>query len=581
MKTVATWRRLSQFAKKEDAPPPEEEGSIFELPEDLTAVSPEELTELLGRAQEAFDQLNEEIQAEDGAPDPTLLEPLRQLHAAVRALREEQATRAAASEEVRTEAANLAAELAETPPADGEGDGGGDGAETPPAEPETPPAETPPAEAPPEAIAAGGAPAKVPAVPRKISLNAIRARQKPAEIPDEDPRVVMLASADIPGVPMGRRMNKLDLAKACHSRARTLPASNGNGQYVAIASIENPYGDLPSIGDDPEQAAEIIRSISRPAALLAAGGWCAPSTPIYDFFGIECVGNLLDVPTVNITRGGITWPVSPSLADVLGCLWTWTEADDIAAVGGTPTKPCCRIPCPTFDEARLTCYGVCVTHGNLTDAAFPELTRRWLDLVLAAHERRQNALLIGEIVAGALPAVFAAQEGAAAAVLGAIEVQVQSYRSKFGMCCDDILEAVAPCWLSSVIRADLAKRMGCDQLSVSDAQIAQWFDERSVRLQYVADWQPFDPTAATALDWPDTVQILLYPAGTWIKGVGPTIDLGVVRDSTLNETNDYTALWTESCWLTAMQGFETRLLTIPLCPNGATHLGVAFPCTAR
>src|SRR3546814_10859410 len=33
--------------------------------------------------------------------------------------------------------------------------------------------------------------------------------------------------------------------------------------------------------------------------------------------------------------------------------WLWTEADDIAAATGSPTKPCVRVPCPTFSEERL------------------------------------------------------------------------------------------------------------------------------------------------------------------------------------------------------------------------------------
>jgi hypothetical protein len=49
-----------------------------------------------------------------------------------------------------------------------------------------------------------------------------------------------------------------------------------------------------------------------------------------------------------------------------------------------------------------------------------------------------------------------------------------------------------------------------------------------------------------------------------------TLDLGVIRDSTLNATNDYTAAWMEECYLVAKIGHESRVVTVDVCANGTT-----------
>ena len=70
--------------------------------------------------------------------------------------------------------------------------------------------------------------------------------------------------------------------------------------------------------------------------------------------------------------------------------------------------------------------------------------------------------------------------------------------------------------------------------------------------------------------WPTSVTIMMYAAGTFILGNGLSLDLGVVRDSVLNATNDHTAAWTEECHLIARVGHESRQYTINFAVNGRT-----------
>jgi hypothetical protein len=86
----------------------------------------------------------------------------------------------------------------------------------------------------------------------------------------------------------------------------------------------------------------------------------------------------------------------------------------------------------------------------------------------------------------------------------------------------------------------------------------------------VHDYQPLNSGGAAAETFPATLQFLIYPAGGYVRGDGGTIDLGVVRDSVLNATNDYTAAWTEQMYLVAQLGPDARKVTVNYDINGVT-----------
>jgi hypothetical protein len=74
------------------------------------------------------------------------------------------------------------------------------------------------------------------------------------------------------------------------------------------------------------------------------------------------------------------------------------------------------------------------------------------------------------------------------------------------------------------------------------------------------------------------VRHFLYAPGTVARGNGMSLDLGVVRDSTLNATNDFTAAWMEECHLIAQFGHEVREYTINVCPDGTTGAADLTSC---
>lgn len=411
-------------------------------------------------------------------------------------------------------------------------------------------------------------------------------------------RLAVTASVDIPGVARGEGITNLAaLATVTARKAKSMPVTSGQPSEQLVASIRNDFThsvDDRSKRGEMKDLIQFLTSPDKQQALVAGGGWCAPSETRYDFFNIACESGLIDLPTFGVTRGGIEFPVSPSLADALGggtafagfaavlsntsTPFLWTEADDIAAATGSPTKPCIRVPCPDFDEERLEAYGYCLTAGNLTDDAYPEATANTLALLMKAHAHVINARLIALMLTRSTAALpisgGAVTDSAAPRIYNAVGLAASDYRARYGMCIEDVLEVVLPYWVRDVIQADLAWKAGVELGDIPLSEINRYFTARNIAVQWVNDWQVRGASqfgnATPMAAWPTTADFLIYAAGTFVHGNGMTLDLGVIRDSVLNETNDHTAAWSEEAHLIAKVGHESRRYTVGFQVNGST-----------
>ena len=237
-------------------------------------------------------------------------------------------------------------------------------------------------------------------------------------------------------------------------------------------------------------------------------------------------------------------------------------------------KPSMRIPCPTWSEYMLEADGLSITHGNLTNRAWPALGQRYVDLAVTAHERRMARLKLSKVIAtiSGTDTITLTDVGSDAAgeLLAGTDLATLAYRDQYGMSMDTTLEAVYPMWVPNAIRATLARRAGVDLLSVPTSQIVNWFVERNVRPQFIRDFQPLYTSGGGPLVFPSTVQFLIYPAGGYFAGSGGSIDLGVQRDSKLNEANDFTLAWMEEFYLVGQRGPDGRLVTVSTGYDGVT-----------
>lgn len=301
-------------------------------------------------------------------------------------------------------------------------------------------------------------------------------------------------------------------------------------------------------------------------SLVAAAGWCAPSETTYEFLPTLQASNLLSLPEVAISRGGLRFPVEPDFSALYEAgRYQMTEAE---AISGT-TKECVEIPCPDMEELRLDVMWTCVTGNLLQNKGWPELTSKFIAEAMKAHAHRLSAARLAAVLEESDQAAVGVPEiGAVGTILNAIELHAEDLRIKYRLDRQTV-EGIAPVWLRTVLRADLAYRDEVLPQQVTDAMLDEHLATRGVRLQFVTDYQTDVIGAGPgSLAYPDNVKVVLYPAGTFISSVQQVANLGAIYDSTGLSKNQRTELFIEDGFGVGKRGYESREITIPLDVNG-------------
>lgn len=538
---------------------------MFQMPDDITLLSPEELDQLLADAVAAFDEASgaDTVTADD-------LENLRGLRGHIDTIRAEQNARTAAAEEAAAEIDALRnavhgeseAEVTESeaeaevtePPADAE-------LEAPEAELEAGELET---------VTAGA---------RPLNIRAIRERQPRRPIPEdvaiERPGVTITAAADVPGLSAGQGID-IDaltqgvIARASGLKAGKLPGTALVASYAAHFDDDLIVTDAGSVAQGTSVTLAAADQSRLPQGdLVASGGWCAPSETIYTIADVACPEMLWTAPEVQLARGGARWFKTPTL-DIGDLTWVHTEADDIAG----ETKPVFAIPCPEPSEVRCDAVGVILEAGILTERHFPELVSWYVRNSMVAHEIRIAQQMFLGVIAKSSSHVVEETFGAFTAVYAQVALQAADLIERHSLCESTAVEVVFPFWARNLFLADIARQNGRAIEDVNPAIISGAFASLGVSMQYARSLPPAVPNeiggseAATA--WPETVPFVMYPAGSFEIGRGAEVNLGAVYDSNKFVTNDYTALFTEECVALLDRGPESRFVTVPVCADGAT-----------
>lgn len=398
-------------------------------------------------------------------------------------------------------------------------------------------------------------------------------------VPEEKAPVSLIAAADVPGYANGAELEGFaGVAKAVIARTKGLPRQNlataagGVRQRYGAAVLAKPFaGDAltqSAQSDDYKMAWNAGDQTRLPGeSLVAAGGWCAPSETLYDMCQYETVEGILDMPSMTVTRGGIRWTEGPSFSDIYtACGFFQTETEAIAG----ECKTCCSVDCPPFEEIRMDAIGLCVKSPILTEHAYPELTQRFIEGALVAHQHKVNKYIIDTMVLAAGDGGTLMDAGSTSKTMLGLEYAAIGMRYQHRLALDATIEMVAPWWLNTAIRIDAELRNSAVFGEVvTDASINAWFAARNISVQWVYDYQ--DPTYTTnecLVDIPDTAQVLIYPAGTWIKGEADVINVDSVYDSPNLEANQYTALFIEEGILAVQKCLNTCAIDIPLCASG-------------
>ena len=563
------------------------------IPEELSELTDEQLVELADSIDGRMGELSESITPEGVEEIETLADGFERINVEL-STREEAAT----ALRERAEAARRRVRGAE---ATAEGEEAAEG--EPEAEPEAEPAAP---------VAAAATRTRRTSTQLAERLNQ---RRSPAVTPEPvsaQPVAAMMTATELtPDMNRGAEMDLAAVANSivkARSRMGTLP-EGVHGDYVTLATANLPFEESNMLlGEDPEKNYTMLREViemtvlvasGQPIdSLVASGGPCAPFPPRYEIYRTarphDPVAGAL--PTIGAPRGGIRWVAPPDFREARAGVGVVTPSEEIAGYGsgsGQATyKPCVHLDCPEVDETGVNAVSHCIEFGNLQFRAFPEWTQSRIADLLVEFTSVKEVLYLDVLddVANSIPVTTSAADGYGVIrrVLNDARRIAANYRRRNGMDIDATLDYYLPSWLQDVMIADALNNAhdGLEWYNVAYAQLAAawrtlnlnvtwYYDSATGEGQAFADIQ----TDGAANPYPDAAVGYLFSPGTFARLDGGNLDLGMVRDSVLNRTNDlqiFAEEWTNVVKL----GIESLKVTMgDICPNGeAPELATAITC---
>lgn len=369
--------------------------------------------------------------------------------------------------------------------------------------------------------------------------------------------MTIVAGADAKGIPAGTELPDIAaVASLLLDRKKSMgKTSGGDGEQSLVASFRTDFPEARFLNaSDFEGNRSKVEGVVSAEAITAAGGLTAPVETSYDIFEL---GETLDRPVKDALavfgadRGGIRFMTPPLLTDLNGSVSLWTIQDDIdASTAGAPdpVKPCLRVAAGTEITVYVDAIPLCLTFGNLGARAYPELVERHTKLGMVWHARYAETRLLTRIGALSTQVTAAAELGAARDIFGQIDRAAAAYRSRYRLDENAPLRVIFPSWFKNALRADLIKQLPGDgrdgTFNLAENEINSWFSTRSINVSWHIDGETGQIFGAqnnndALLAFPSNVIWYLFSEGTFLFLDGGTLDLGLVRDSTLNGTNDY------------------------------------------
>lgn len=347
------------------------------------------------------------------------------------------------------------------------------------------------------------------------------------------------------------------------------------GQKMIVASATFPFPDDRHLDKDGPSNLHKLDNVTSPRALVASGGLCGPVENVYSMPDIETADRPVrdSLAAFRADRGGANIPTNPSIVDYEDAVGVVTAEDD--ETGGTfALKNCMRIECPVFVETQVDSIYRCIEAGNLTSRAYPELIERITTLVFANHARLAETVLLDAIKAGstAVSTTNTASAGTVWEFFYQVLTAASGFRSRNRMSDGAMLRVLLPEWTLEQVQVDLV-RSQFDRFAAKET-VRGYLRNLGVNATFYKD-SPSTGTAqvyaaqsaSTLLGFPADIQWGMFPEGSWLHLDAGSLDLGIVRDSTLNSTNDY-QIFGETWEQAALTGVESLWITSTLCPNG-------------
>lgn len=397
---------------------------------------------------------------------------------------------------------------------------------------------------------------------------------------------VVVAGADVPHVSAGSPFeSRAQFTQALMDKVQALRGAQGTGEHALVASVRASEPDDSRVlvaGDmagNAEKIAEVIgRDQAHVKALVASGGYCAPLESRYDVFGMGTTDRPVKgaLPGFRAQRGGIRFITPPSLAGVTGSAGVWTAATDATPGGATKNK--LTVVCGAEQTVSISAITLEMQFGNFMARAYPEMVERNTELGLIAQARLAEQTLLTSMGTLSTAVTSAQLLGTARDLLVTVARAAAGYRARHRLAPDAPLRAIIPAWVRDAMREDVAWSVSPttdNVLGYGGSDIEGWLNARNVNVAWHLDDTSFYTAQAAGVvaDFPATIVWNLFAEGTFLFLDGGTLDIGIVRDSTLVGTNDYIQ-FTENFEAVAKVGIEALKVTSSTKVLGKTSLSV-------
>lgn len=309
-------------------------------------------------------------------------------------------------------------------------------------------------------------------------------------------------------------------------------------------------------------------------ALIAA--WCSHPESWYTLCEQWSLDGRLVLPTRQIPRGSIQFATGFDFSTVFTAVGNNTATCEELETG--VTKTCVEVPCL---DATTTCLNVdwlCITADILQRRAWGESVDSFISAALAVKLHKTNSRIINQIASGSGAATIVNSgndDSAFESFLYGLQVaktdgQYNSYMSLSGE-----WEAIVPAWVLEQLRASVMRRRAIEDPVKADSWMQAQFAKIGYTVHFVYGWQDAHtttpgtglPGGATPLDaLPTEADFIAYPAGTWVLGELPVIELDTIYDSAGLQSNSFTALFVEDGWSALKMCNLSRLYTVAINP---------------
>jgi len=388
--------------------------------------------------------------------------------------------------------------------------------------------------------------------------------------------VAITAGADIPGYTAGSSISSMaEVAEAMAKRLHGLRRVNGgDGEQHIVASISTQFPEERTLNQDAQANWDKVQAVVGPEALVASGGHQAPFEVKYDIFGLgSAVRPVRDsLPRFQADRGGIRYITPPVLSSYASAVGVWTAANDSAETPSPASKLSLTVAAAAETTVSTDAVTLQLQFGNLLSRAYPELIARHNELGLIQHAREAEGNLMAKIGAASTAVTSTSVIGMGRDFLVQLGRAAAAYRSRHRLDADAPLRAIIPAWIKDAMAADLTLNMPGDSTLNAYSEIDAYIAARGINATFALDSSSgasyFAAQSSGAMnEFPDTFVWYLFAEGSFLFLDGGTLDLGVIRDSTLVGTNDY-KMFVETFENVALVGVESLQVTSTINVNG-------------